>query len=563
MTATQAPTPGPLTSDGAGPYSCIRCDNSTWNDDDICDQCAAEACAPENAIDWPDAPTAPVEASGSEEIGDEYEAAAHCVTLAECPPGLFFWNGTLGFKSEYGAMEPVGSNFKTWKVGSRADAYCADSGEYFWGGTSNHDDRAKVLVMPIDAATVAMVASHGPAALRPQPSGETREALDRLKMAAHVYEDDEMAADCATLEALLSARPLALEAGCACPKPTPRDTQGQCAACYQPLTTPARAEAQDEGPRSPDAPCNCFGDSGMQASTYHDTDDKERCDLCGGLVSNGPEAQDEGAAGDEAVALRQARHVLKDLHAKDGTCGYDKLASACERAADRVQWEAHPSPTPAAVCDACGDKGYVEHEGDAWWKSVIGEGAHVPSGEIPSIKNLHPAMVKPIYDAHKGTAVADVIAGLIFHLTVAFNRAECLAEAPLLTQNGGVTFDDQVREWALIGLYLVEGRTTTDDESGIKIEWSLGDKKALVADAEGWALEDARSEYDRIFTQDDPTPAADADRVLQDLADRVTAEVKRGADGSFVQALGALSNIEAMVLDAALKSTAAKEGGEV
>lgn len=42
------------------------------------------------------------------------------------------------------------------------------------------------------------------------PPGETREALDRLKMAAHVYEDDEMAADCATLEALLSARPLAL-----------------------------------------------------------------------------------------------------------------------------------------------------------------------------------------------------------------------------------------------------------------------------------------------------------------------------------------------------------------
>ena len=55
------------------------------------------------------------------------------------------------------------------------------------------------------------------------PSGGTREALDRLKMAAHVYEDDEMAADCATLEALLSARPIALGGGrrgiakpCAC-----------------------------------------------------------------------------------------------------------------------------------------------------------------------------------------------------------------------------------------------------------------------------------------------------------------------------------------------------------
>lgn len=36
--------------------------------------------------------------------------------------------------------------------------------------------------------------------------------------------------------------------------------------------------------RPADAPCACFGDTGLQASTYHDTDDNERCDLCGGLV---------------------------------------------------------------------------------------------------------------------------------------------------------------------------------------------------------------------------------------------------------------------------------------
>ena len=111
---------------------------------------------------------APAEAG---EIGAEYDAAAHCVTLAECPPGLFLWNGTLGFKSEYGAVEHVGisPHHQQWKVGNRADAYCADSGEYFWGGTSNHDDRAKLLVYPIAAETVAMVASHGPSALRSQP----------------------------------------------------------------------------------------------------------------------------------------------------------------------------------------------------------------------------------------------------------------------------------------------------------------------------------------------------------------------------------------------------------
>lgn len=107
-----------------------------------------------------------------EEIGAEYDDAAHAVTLAACPPGLFWFNGSLGFKSEYGAMEPVGSNFKTFKVGNRADAYCADSGEYFWGGASTHEDRSKLLVYPVSADAVSMVASHGPTALYTHPPAD-------------------------------------------------------------------------------------------------------------------------------------------------------------------------------------------------------------------------------------------------------------------------------------------------------------------------------------------------------------------------------------------------------
>lgn len=45
-------------------------------------------------------------------------------------------------------------------------------------------------------------------------------------------------------------------------------------------------------------------------------------------------------------------------------------------------------------------------------------------------------------------------------------------------------------------------------------------------------------------------PAGEGDDRLRALADRVVAEVKRGASGSSLQALGALSNIEAMVLAA-------------
>ena len=58
------------------------------------------------------------------------------VTLAECPPGLFVFNGSIGFKSEY-STDTAGP-----------DAYCLESGEYFWGGTDNRADRVKLKVSP-------------------------------------------------------------------------------------------------------------------------------------------------------------------------------------------------------------------------------------------------------------------------------------------------------------------------------------------------------------------------------------------------------------------------------
>jgi hypothetical protein len=58
-------------------------------------------------------------------------------TLDECPPGLFLFDGTLGLKDEYGTHE------------GRLDVYCADSGEYFWGGTSTLDELRKLVVQPM------------------------------------------------------------------------------------------------------------------------------------------------------------------------------------------------------------------------------------------------------------------------------------------------------------------------------------------------------------------------------------------------------------------------------
>ncbi len=58
--------------------------------------------------------------------------------FVDCPPGLFRWGGLLCFKSEYSS-----------KAG-QPDAYCVDSGEYFWGATNGDlEKRCNLLVVPV------------------------------------------------------------------------------------------------------------------------------------------------------------------------------------------------------------------------------------------------------------------------------------------------------------------------------------------------------------------------------------------------------------------------------
>ena len=52
-------------------------------------------------------------------------------TLRECPPGCFVFDEEVCFKSDYGQ-----------------DAYC-DGGSYFWGGTSDKEARAELIVQPV------------------------------------------------------------------------------------------------------------------------------------------------------------------------------------------------------------------------------------------------------------------------------------------------------------------------------------------------------------------------------------------------------------------------------
>jgi len=59
-------------------------------------------------------------------------------SLAACPPGLFLCGTTLGFKSEY--RTSVGG----------MEAYIIESGEFFWGGSDNEAERARLVVTPCE-----------------------------------------------------------------------------------------------------------------------------------------------------------------------------------------------------------------------------------------------------------------------------------------------------------------------------------------------------------------------------------------------------------------------------
>jgi hypothetical protein len=57
-------------------------------------------------------------------------------TLDECPPGLFRHGDYYGFKTEY-------------RDKNGPEAYVVESGEYFWGGTSDRDERRQLRVTPV------------------------------------------------------------------------------------------------------------------------------------------------------------------------------------------------------------------------------------------------------------------------------------------------------------------------------------------------------------------------------------------------------------------------------
>ncbi|MCT8003252.1 hypothetical protein NZL82_15355 [Sphingomonas sanguinis] len=70
------------------------------------------------------------------------------VTLNACPPGPFEFNGSIGFRSEYATTLEDPRRYQV-------DAYCFESGEYFWGGASGTEARARLVVQPLALSTLS------------------------------------------------------------------------------------------------------------------------------------------------------------------------------------------------------------------------------------------------------------------------------------------------------------------------------------------------------------------------------------------------------------------------
>ena len=195
-----------------------------------------------------------------------------------------------------------------------------EHGPKCWGKTSISDEM--------------MYCYCGSTDLRPQPSGETRAALDRLKMAAHVYEDDEMAADCATLEALLSARPLALGGQHSGGEWRCEDCGAQADEWFDCCKNPARAEAQDEGAAGELKPCPFCGGPAKMIETM------------GEWVGKG-KGVDGGAYGPPNHRVVCAALYESPIR----PCSGRASPSTEQKAIAAWNARAHPSPTPAADAD--------------------------------------------------------------------------------------------------------------------------------------------------------------------------------------------------------------------
>lgn len=71
---------------------------------------------------------------------------ARAIKLIEAPIGLFEVDGILVLKTQYCTRNEDGT--------VTADCYIVESGEYFWGGVDNAEERNNLMVTPVEMPTL-------------------------------------------------------------------------------------------------------------------------------------------------------------------------------------------------------------------------------------------------------------------------------------------------------------------------------------------------------------------------------------------------------------------------
>jgi len=126
----------------------------------------------------PTPPATPIAGGfGSNRQGDlptEHPETAVLVSLAECPPGLFWFGDTLGFKTEYGHStgKDAGGGKVEWTITNYAEAYCVETGEYFWGGAHDLLAREELMVAPVSPGILRQQNEPKAAARRDEGAGQ-------------------------------------------------------------------------------------------------------------------------------------------------------------------------------------------------------------------------------------------------------------------------------------------------------------------------------------------------------------------------------------------------------
>lgn len=90
--------------------------------------------------------TRPTEQAVTEAQGWRLMPDGDPVELDECPEGLFLFGRTLVLMTEYARTHVDAADGRTFL---QRDAYIVASGEYFWGGTSDAQERARLIVQPL------------------------------------------------------------------------------------------------------------------------------------------------------------------------------------------------------------------------------------------------------------------------------------------------------------------------------------------------------------------------------------------------------------------------------